>query len=226
MKFSIVLCALFLCFGLFAQTPEAAPLQISVSDFNHKPIEKDKIIFIGQKSKKQYTAITDKLGKAFIKLPSGEIYDIKIDALGEAMEYNTLEVPAIPSGYAFETMELFIEYDMPESITLSNLHFETGKSNLKPESIPQLDQLVDYLKRKTNLIIKIVGHTDNVGDDYNNLQLSQSRADVVMKYLIDHGISASRLQSKGFGETMPVADNNTAEGRAKNRRTEIQIVTK
>lgn len=225
MKYLIFL-FLFIRFGVDAQTTENANLQITVTDFSHRSIPNDKVLFIGQKSKKHYSTITDKMGKAQISLPSGEIYDIKIDALGDALEYNTLEIPSIPPGYTFETMELFIEYDLPQSITLSNLQFETGKSNLKPESIPQLEQLVDYLMRKTTILIRIVGHTDNVGDEFANLQLSQSRADVVKDYLVNHGISATRVQSKGMGETLPIADNNTSEGRAKNRRTEVHVRTK
>ncbi|MFN5761520.1 MAG: OmpA family protein, partial [Sphingobacteriales bacterium] len=77
-----------------------------------------------------------------------------------------------------------------------------------------------------SLVIQINGHTDNVGKTADNMMLSNNRAKAVVDFLIKKGISASRLLSKGFGETHPMGDNNTEEGRAKNRRTEVEVIRK
>jgi outer membrane protein OmpA-like peptidoglycan-associated protein len=84
--------------------------------------------------------------------------------------------------------------------------------------------LVNFLNTSTDIRIEIAGHTDNVGNDQTNLELSQNRAKAVYQFLIEKEIDASRLRYKGYGETKPKADNNTEAGRAINRRTEITIL--
>ncbi len=80
------------------------------------------------------------------------------------------------------------------------------------------------MKLKPSLVIEISGHTDNTGTTEINMKLSQDRADAVRNYLIRKGISAERVTAKGYGDTEPVADNSTDEGKAKNRRTEVRII--
>lgn len=106
------------------------------------------------------------------------------------------------------------------SITLY-INFETGKSAIKPESQPIIDQMVEMLKTDATIKISIEGHTDNVGTAAANLALSQNRAKAVMDAIIAKGIDKGRLSSKGWGQTKPVADNNTEDGKARNRRVEI-----
>ncbi len=77
---------------------------------------------------------------------------------------------------------------------------------------------------KPNLVIEIGGHTDNVGDDKSNELLSQRRAESVKQYLVKKGVKPERVQTKGYGESMPIADNDSEEGRQKNRRTELKVV--
>jgi len=101
------------------------------------------------------------------------------------------------------------------------IHFETGKSDIQSESIPIVDQIVTMLKQNPGLKVSIEGHTDNVGTEASNQTLSENRAKSVMNALIAGGIDKSRLSSKGWGHTKPVADDRTEEGRAKNRRVEI-----
>ncbi len=88
----------------------------------------------------------------------------------------------------------------------------------------ELDKIVQLLNDNPTLKIQISGHTDNVGKPADNLALSNNRAKTVVSYLINKGISPQRLSYKGFGETQPVADNKTEEGRAKNRRTEMKVI--
>jgi outer membrane protein OmpA-like peptidoglycan-associated protein len=87
-----------------------------------------------------------------------------------------------------------------------------------------LDELVAYLNRKDDERIEIGGHTDNVGKPASNLKLSLDRANAVRDYLIGKGINPERLTAKGYGMTEPIAENNTEEGRAQNRRTEVKIL--
>jgi outer membrane protein OmpA-like peptidoglycan-associated protein len=101
------------------------------------------------------------------------------------------------------------------------INFETGKSDIKPESQQIVDQIVEMLKQNSDLKISIEGHTDNVGSDKSNKVLSENRAKSVMNALVSAGIEKSRLSSKGWGSTKPIADNSTEDGRFKNRRVEI-----
>jgi outer membrane protein OmpA-like peptidoglycan-associated protein len=101
------------------------------------------------------------------------------------------------------------------------INFETGKAEIKPESQHILDQIVQMMKDNPTLKISIEGHTDNVGSAQSNHNLSENRAKAVMSALIAKGIDKARLSSKGWGQTRPIADNTTEEGRAKNRRVEI-----
>ena len=101
------------------------------------------------------------------------------------------------------------------------INFETGKADIKPDSQPIVDQIVELLKQNTDLKISIEGHTDNVGDDKSNQTLSENRAKSVMNAIVAKGIDKSRLSFKGWGASKPIADNRTEDGRAKNRRVEI-----
>ena len=107
--------------------------------------------------------------------------------------------------------------------SLEGIQFEFDSDVIKPESYPTLDAAVETLKSKTEFNLDVSGHTDNIGDDAYNQNLSERRANAVVKYLTDKGISAARLKAAGFGETQPVADNETPEGRAKNRRVDFKV---
>ena len=103
--------------------------------------------------------------------------------------------------------------------------FITGSFKLLPSSNLGLNDVVKIMKEDADLVVAIDGHTDNVGGDEYNQKLSEDRAAAVKNYLISKGIEESRITSAGHGETMPIADNNTAEGRKKNRRVEMKLTT-
>jgi OOP family OmpA-OmpF porin len=108
------------------------------------------------------------------------------------------------------------------SIAVHNILFDTGKATIKPESAGALGIIAEVLKGDPALKIEIQGHTDNVGAAAANLKLSQDRAAAVKAYLVQTGgIAATRLSTAGLGDTKPVADNKTEEGRAQNRRVEL-----
>ena len=106
---------------------------------------------------------------------------------------------------------------------MNNVFFDFDKTELKPESFVELDKLVSYLQQNT-IRIEVGGHTDNQGSDEYNDRLSENRAKAVYDYLVQKGIPANRLQYKGYGMRVPVADNATEEGRSANRRTEFKII--
>ena len=101
------------------------------------------------------------------------------------------------------------------------INFDTGKSIIRDESKPVIDQIVQMMKSNPDLKIGVEGHTDNVGTPASNKTLSEARAKSVVSSIVAQGVSADRLSQAGFGQEKPIADNNTEEGRAKNRRVEL-----
>ncbi|MEI7446711.1 MAG: OmpA family protein, partial [Burkholderiales bacterium] len=112
-----------------------------------------------------------------------------------------------------------------EKVTFAaDTFFDFDKAVLKPEGKAKLDDLTSKIKGITLEVIIAVGHTDSVGSDAYNQKLSLRRAEAVKAYMVSKGIEANRVYTEGKGEKQPVADNKTAEGRAKNRRVEIEVV--
>jgi outer membrane protein OmpA-like peptidoglycan-associated protein len=105
------------------------------------------------------------------------------------------------------------------------VRFESNKYDIKPESFPTLDRLTDNLKNNPKNAVEIHGHADSSGNDAINIPLAKRRAEAVKAYLVGKGIKPNRITTKGFGSSKPIADNATPEGRAKNRRVEIILLT-
>ena len=112
---------------------------------------------------------------------------------------------------------------MERTIILDNVLFDFDKTAIKPDGAKILDRLVAFLKENPGQKADLEGHTDSVGTDKYNQGLSERRAASVTDYLTKRGVDASRISMKGFGESKPIADNKTAEGRARNRRVEIKV---
>jgi OOP family OmpA-OmpF porin len=112
-----------------------------------------------------------------------------------------------------------------EKVTFAaDTFFDFDKAVLKPEGKAKLDDLAGKIKPITLEVIIAVGHTDSIGSEAYNQKLSLRRAEAVKAYMVSKGIEANRIYTEGKGEKQPVADNRTAEGRAKNRRVEIEVV--
>lgn len=136
----------------------------------------------------------------------------------EAFALKILEIEAMKQEVAASEMFEAIRKD---GFVALYINFETGKSTIKPESAPIINQIVEMLQQNPDLKVSIEGHTDNTGTMASNQTLSESRAKSVMDALTSKGIAAARLKSKGWGQTKPIADNSTGEGQEKNRRVEI-----
>lgn len=101
------------------------------------------------------------------------------------------------------------------------INFDSGKSTIKKESMPVVEQIIEMMKQATDIKISVEGHTDSDGSNESNLKLSEARAKAVVEAITKGGIDAARLSSAGFGEEKPIADNSTADGKEKNRRVEL-----
>jgi len=110
------------------------------------------------------------------------------------------------------------------NLSAKSIQFQTGKDIITKQSYAVLDVIAEIMNQYPQTQWEIDGHTDNVGDDNRNMDLSNRRAASVKKYFQDKGVASDRLKSQGFGETMPIQDNKTSAGRAQNRRVEIKLL--
>ena len=203
-------------------TEKAALLHVVVTDFSGNPLENEVVMFRGEKQKKTVKRVTNTSGKFDILLPKGDTYSIMYQDFLEDKSYSTIEVPDEP-GMGEATMTVQME-NAKESVYELDIHFETAKANINPQSFHLLDDLVELMKRKADIKIELAGHTDSDGSAESNMKLSIDRANAVKAYLTKKGISPGRVQTVGYGETMPVLANDSPQGKARNRRTEVRIV--
>ncbi len=166
-------------------------------------------------------------GEYKIVLPAGKKYSFRAIAPDFIAEGENIDLTDTKKYREVVGQELkLIPIEAGRSVRLNNIFFDTGKAELRPESSPELDRIVTVLNDNPKMTIALNGHTDNVGTAESNIKLSQDRADSVREYLISKGIEPDRVASKGFGETKPVATNDTDAGRQQNRRVELLIVKK
>jgi outer membrane protein OmpA-like peptidoglycan-associated protein len=169
--------------------------------------------------------LTDDNGNFLVCLPSGFNYGLSVSKKGYLF---------YSENFTFEgkhsAMEPFIKkillspFRVGEKMLLSNVFYEVDSWQLKKESLTELNKLCTLLKDNKQLKVEISGYTDATGTDEHNLQLSEKRALSVVDYLVENGVPAGRLSYKGYGNTSPVGDNITSEGRKLNRRTEVKII--
>lgn len=129
-----------------------------------------------------------------------------------------LDVPIAPDDLSFAVLE------EGKTVRLNYIFFDSGKAEFLPRSFRELNLLLGILREHAEMIIDVHGHTDNLGTNEFNQELSVKRAQNVVSYLTHHGIGQERIQFKGFGNSMPISDNASEEGRSKNRRVEFHII--
>lgn len=163
-------------------------------------------------------------GEYLVVLPAGRNYSVSASSEGYFFYSQSFELPKDTS-YQEIVKNINLEpIKKGAKVVLNNIFFEVGRAELKPISYVELNKAVKLLEENPSMIIEIGGHTDSQGSDANNLTLSTKRAQAVVDYMVLAGLDTGRLQAKGYGETVPIADNATKDGRAANRRTEFQIV--
>ena len=161
----------------------------------------------------EYAFVVDKAGYLFAS------ERLVVDTTATAAQPLVVEIALEPIGEALtETTE-----EADGATAFENVLFATGSAELLRVSITELRRLSDVLKERADLDVTIAGHTDNVGGEAANEDLSRRRAESVKAFLVKEGIAADRIATVGYGETRPVADNATAEGRARNRRTTFKL---
>jgi len=168
---------------------------------------------------------TDERGNFLVCLPAGYNYGLNVSKTGylfysESFMFEGTHTVAEP--YIKRIMLSPIK--VGETMQLSNVFYEIDSWELKKESISELNNLADLLNENKNLVLEIGGYTDSTGTDDYNMVLSSKRALSVVNYLIGKGISADRLRYKGYGNSSPIGDNVTEEGRKLNRRTEAKVI--
>ncbi len=168
---------------------------------------------------------TDETGNYLITLPKGKDYAFNVKRKGYLFFSDNFSLSREQGDTAFNIDIPLQPIETNAAIVLKNIFFDPNKYELKPESQTELDQVVQLLKDNPTLHIQINGHTDNSGKTTDNKTLSENRARAVTAYLVTKGIAQTRLAFKGFGDTIPVADNSTQEGRAQNRRTELKVIS-
>lgn len=206
--------------------PKDAQVDVTVTDFKNNALPHEIMIFKSKNYPKEYQGLTDDNGKFSLRLPHSDKYDLFILGFKDSTSYDVLDIPAPATSKAYykKPFTLAFQFQPAKNWSLEGCNFETGKATLQPESYKVLDDLVAYLLRKEDDKIEVGGHTDNVGKPAANLTLSEDRANSVRDYLIAKGVDASRITAKGYGMTVPVADNKTEDGRAQNRRTEVTVL--
>lgn len=164
-------------------------------------------------------------GEFLVTLPSGKEYALNVSKKGYLFYSDHFEIKTPADASHAHTLDIPLSpVKAGNTVALNNIFFDTNSAEIKPESKTELNKLVAFLKQNATVKIEVGGHTDNVGDDKANLTLSDKRAKSVAAFLVTSGIDTLRITSKGYGETKPVATNDTDEGKAKNRRTEITVV--
>ncbi|MDD5530173.1 MAG: OmpA family protein [bacterium] len=221
----------------------SAQKMASVSGSSYKPAEITTTIKGEEYRLNVNTGQWDKIEAA----DSSKAYEVAklVDSISMTNKEGLYKLDSLPSGRYVVTAEYpdyiaqsspivckpgeteILNFDLlAEKIILYGVHFEFDSSRIFVDSYILLDKIVSFLNDNAGINVEIGGHTDWVADDEYNMDLSQRRAESVRRYLIAHGISPKRVTAKGYGEAVPISDNNTDEGRALNRRIELKILRK
>jgi outer membrane protein OmpA-like peptidoglycan-associated protein len=215
--------------SLLQTGPSLTLLKGTITDeVTGKPLE-SKIIIKDIEKNEVITSINSnsETGKYLVSLPSNKKYSITVNSDGYLFQSVNVNIPPLSKGYQEIIKDIQLKkIEIGKKIVLNNIFYDFDKSTLRQESISELDRMVLLMTQNPSIKIELSSHTDNVGSDEYNVTLSQARAQSVVDYLIAKGISKERLVAKGYGKSMPIATNDTDEGRQQNRRTEFKILSK
>jgi outer membrane protein OmpA-like peptidoglycan-associated protein len=167
---------------------------------------------------------TDELGEYFVTLPTGNDYTFTVNRKGYLFYSELMELSKKNADSTYKKDIYLQPVELNASVTFRNIQFTTNSYQLPNAGLIELEKLVQVLTENPSLKVEIGGHTDNIGKPEDNLKLSTNRAKAIVDYLVSRNIHIDRLSFKGFGSTQPIADNNTEQGRAMNRRTTFTII--
>lgn len=181
------------------------------------------VCFSAPDGKKYYANETDKDGYTELLVPISQTYEITYLSLGTSEITAKATVDERPN----HNINLTLRYrrfrgegEAQPRVVLEDVFFDSGKAQLRPESLPRLDRIFEFMTHKKGVRIEISGHTDNKGVAKENKALSKKRAQACRDYLVKRGIKGARIVAVGSGDEKPIASNDTEEGRQKNRRIE------
>jgi len=171
------------------------------------------------------SVFSDEQGKYQWKIPKRVEYTVQVSAKNY-MPYSDEVNTAVLNFYDILLTKDFLleKVEVGAKVVLKNIYFEFNKATLKEASFRELENVIGFMKDNPKVKIKITGHTDNVGSRQYNLNLSQARAKSVVEHIKSKGIDPGRMEYKGYAFDQPIADNDTEEGRAQNRRVEFEII--
>jgi outer membrane protein OmpA-like peptidoglycan-associated protein len=160
-----------------------------------------------------------------IVIPHGGNYGVSTEKNGYLFNSMNFNLPQFAEYQEIDTHILMVKAEVGSKVVLKNVFFDVGKSEIKNESLSELENIRELLVSNTFLKVQINGHTDNTGNAATNMALSLKRAEAVVNFLIGKGVDTTRLSAKGFGSQRPLVSNDDeTEGREINRRTEIEIL--
>lgn len=185
------------------------------------------ISLVNNETNKVITKITSNpaTGDFELTIPHGGNYGVATEREGYLFNSINFNLPQFAEYQEIDTHIIMVKAEVGSKIVLKNVFFDIGKSDLKPESVAEVENIRELLEKNPHLHVQINGHTDNSGNAAANKVLSLKRATSVVDYLSQHGISATRLSAKGFGSERPIVSNDDEQsGREINRRTEIEVI--
>jgi outer membrane protein OmpA-like peptidoglycan-associated protein len=203
---------------------DSAKLIIEFTDTEQNPLTNRMLVVTNQGSDDQeFKGKTDENGKVVIRVPKGNQYQVVYRAVDGPVEFQAFKIPDRRGRLTF-TFNPQYERVKDRIYTLQDVYFNTDKATLRESSYDALNDLLSAMQTNKAMRVEIAGHTDDRASAEYNKDLSQRRAESVKAYLVENGIAKDRIRAKGYGESEPVASNETEEGRQKNRRVEVRVL--
>lgn len=225
MAFALSLALSVLVASPFAKTlapnKTHAVLDVAYTNYDDVPQAKKKLVFVGQnKPKNKISVTTDVNGEVSFMIPREDSYTILCESLTGPFECGTTPYVSMKAS----TGSITVVFDDTRA-ELTGVTFKAGSAELVPSSLKTLDAAIAGLKRNPKAKVEVQGHTSSEGGEEYNQKLSEDRANAVRDYMIRRGIAEARLTARGYGFSVPKADNDSEAGRKQNRRIELVVTS-
>lgn len=225
MAFALTMALSVLVASPFAKTlapnKTHAVLDVAYTNYDDVPQAKKKLVFVGQnKPKNKISVTTDVNGEVSFMIPREDSYTILCESLTGPFECGTTPYVSMKAS----TGSITVVFDDTRA-ELTGVTFKAGSAELVPSSLKTLDAAIAGLKRNPKAKVEVQGHTSSEGGEEYNQKLSEDRANAVRDYMIRRGIAEARLTARGYGFSVPKADNDSEAGRKQNRRIELVVTS-